>query len=137
MPATSPRSRHTLSRAENAKGGANGKGSIKVSIKKKWERILAGDLPKEVVEALKQNSFVSKDGKLVNAPIKTFSKNALESFALVGLYRALKDSDKLYELIQNTIDGPVKQEIELSVNGNDKESAEFIQKHNLLKRGGE
>ena len=136
MPAKSPRSGHVLTREQNAKGGRNGKPGP--SVKTKWLKILNGNLPKEVRDALENNSFIDRNGNLKLMPIKTFSKDALESFAMVGIYRALKDSDVLYKLITETIDGKAKQSVELTGNidhaNADETVKKFIEKHGLAER---
>lgn len=134
--ATSPRSGHTLTIEDQRRGGRNGKRGP--SIKAQWEKILAGDVPQKLLDALENHFIIRGDGIKIPTPIKPFSKKAIESFALIGLHRAMTDSDKLYTVIQQAIDGMPKQEIDVAdktdIAKNDEAVKAFITKHGLFNR---
>lgn len=135
MPATSPRSKHTLTKEESIKGGKTSKRGV--SIKAQWERILAGQVHPALKPILESKAFYDvKNQKNESAPIK--AKDMLEAFALVGLQRAVDNSDQAYKLVQQAIDGAPKQAVEMSgsldLTGADEKTKKFIEKFGLLDR---
>jgi hypothetical protein len=108
MAVTSPRSKHTLTREELSKGGKNGKRGP--SLRKRFEELMASDVPKAIIDELKEYKVIVGD-KVITRNLKPLAKNAGDAVAMVAVLEAMKREPWAVKLLAEQIDG-TKQKLE-------------------------